>query len=90
MTDRNRETLAAALSEAIKGSIEVTRWKFVWGRIRRGQWVGRSDVECLWTRPSSARAILAKERKFNLKVETADDNGSTVWGCKYKTDRHGF
>ncbi len=88
MNDLKHDLLAAASREAIDGEIEVERWKFVWHRPAHGYW-GHSGADHLWTRPSSSRALLAKEREFYLEVTTSEHEGVTTWQCKYETDRQG-
>lgn len=84
-----KKLLAAATADAIDGRVEVERWKFTWGR-RSWRYRGASSVEWVWTRPTSGTALIAKERDFHIKAETADDvDGTTIWHCKYETDRDG-
>ena len=88
MSNFKHDLLAAASRDAIDGEIEVERWKFIWHRSAHGYW-GRSDADYLWTRPSSSRALLAKEREFYMKVTSSEHEGVTTWQCKYETDQHG-
>ena len=88
MSNFKHDLLAAASPDAIEGKIEVERWKFIWHRSTHGYW-GRSGADYLWTRPSSSRALLAKEREFYMKVTTSEHEGVTTWQCKYETDQHG-
>jgi len=80
--------LAAASGGAIEGLIEVERWKFCRATLSHGWW-GNSGLELMWTRRTSGRALLAKEREFYIEVDTSEENGVTFWHCKYETDRHG-
>jgi hypothetical protein len=88
MTHFMRKLLATATADAIDGSIVVERWKHCWTPRFKGYW-GLSDIQHMWSRKTSARALLAKERDYYFKVETTAVDDGTVWNCTYKTDMDG-
>lgn len=88
MSNSKHETIAAASRDAIDRVIQIERWKYVWPRRAHG-YGGRPGLEPLWTRATSRRALLAKEREFYMEITTSEHEGVTTWQCKYETDVDG-